>query len=237
MTTRRAGFTLIELLVVIAIIAILAAILFPVFATAKERGRQARCLSNEKQLTNAIILYTDDNNGGMPFIRIGTRQACMNWCGSEGVHKWCYPEKGQIWKYVRARKVYLCPTDDRLAAKNITTNIPTGLSSKDYPLSYSVNCRFDWGSATPVKISTVARTREVFVVIHERRDVADGINDGDMNWWDNIKDLPAGVHYSGTTISYLDSHASWRSYEQLHKERNDGIWDITPGPNRPPVQL
>ncbi len=64
--SRKRGFTLIELLVVIAIIAILAAILFPVFANAKERARQAKCLNNLKQLTVAFQAYVDDNNGYTP---------------------------------------------------------------------------------------------------------------------------------------------------------------------------
>jgi prepilin-type N-terminal cleavage/methylation domain-containing protein/prepilin-type processing-associated H-X9-DG protein len=57
---RRCGFTLIELLVVIAIIAILAAILFPVFAQAREAARKASCLSNEKQIGTAFMMYTQD---------------------------------------------------------------------------------------------------------------------------------------------------------------------------------
>src|SRR5438105_3723205 len=60
---RRNGFTLIELLVVIAIIAILAAVLFPVFAQAREKARQTACLNNQKQLATAIGLYEDANDG------------------------------------------------------------------------------------------------------------------------------------------------------------------------------
>ncbi|PIY51745.1 MAG: hypothetical protein COZ06_04120, partial [Armatimonadetes bacterium CG_4_10_14_3_um_filter_66_18] len=60
MRTVRRGFTLIELLVVIAIIAILAAILFPVFAKAREKARQTACLSNLKQLGLSIIMYAND---------------------------------------------------------------------------------------------------------------------------------------------------------------------------------
>lgn len=63
--TRR-GFTLIELLVVIAIIAILAAILFPVFAQAREKARAISCLSNEKQMGNAMMMYAEDFDEGLP---------------------------------------------------------------------------------------------------------------------------------------------------------------------------
>ena len=62
----QTGFTLIELLVVIAIIAILAAILFPVFARAREKARQTSCLSNLKQITLATLMYSDDYDGVMP---------------------------------------------------------------------------------------------------------------------------------------------------------------------------
>src|SRR3569623_3055117 len=63
---RRRAFTLIELLVVIAIIAILAAILFPVFANAREKARQTSCLSNMGQLGKGFRMYMDDNDGTLP---------------------------------------------------------------------------------------------------------------------------------------------------------------------------
>ena len=63
---RFRGFTLIELLVVIAIIAVLAAILFPVFAQAREKARQSSCLNNERQITTALIMYAQDNKDMFP---------------------------------------------------------------------------------------------------------------------------------------------------------------------------
>src|SRR5262252_6954077 len=65
MFSRRKGFTLIELLVVIAIIAILAAILFPVFAQAREQARAISCASNIKQLSTAWMMYSQDYDEGV----------------------------------------------------------------------------------------------------------------------------------------------------------------------------
>ncbi|MEA3401690.1 MAG: DUF1559 domain-containing protein, partial [Armatimonadota bacterium] len=73
----RRGFTLIELLVVIAIIAILAAILFPVFSRAREKARQASCLSNLKQIGLATIMYATDYDDTMPL-------TCMPHAGTPG---------------------------------------------------------------------------------------------------------------------------------------------------------
>src|SRR5437763_9234011 len=64
---RRMGFTLIELLVVIAIIAILAAILFPVYAQAREKARQTSCISNNKQYSLATLMYVQDYDETFPF--------------------------------------------------------------------------------------------------------------------------------------------------------------------------
>jgi prepilin-type N-terminal cleavage/methylation domain-containing protein len=64
---KRNGFTLIELLVVIAIIAILAAILFPVFAQARAKARQTQCLNNMRQIGMAVQMYLNDNDEGYLF--------------------------------------------------------------------------------------------------------------------------------------------------------------------------
>lgn len=66
MLRSRNGFTLIELLVVIAIIAVLAAILFPVFAQAREKARQTTCLSNNKQIMLGVLMYTQDHDETLP---------------------------------------------------------------------------------------------------------------------------------------------------------------------------
>jgi prepilin-type N-terminal cleavage/methylation domain-containing protein/prepilin-type processing-associated H-X9-DG protein len=80
MVTRKRGFTLIELLVVIAIIAILAAILFPVFARAREAARRAVCLSNMRQLALAMIMYTNDYEERFPLAYTGGKCGCYQGC-------------------------------------------------------------------------------------------------------------------------------------------------------------
>jgi prepilin-type N-terminal cleavage/methylation domain-containing protein/prepilin-type processing-associated H-X9-DG protein len=94
---RKGGFTLIELLVVIAIIAILAAILFPVFAKAREKARQITCASNEKELGLGILQYMQDNDEQFP-------QGNPNFGDTGG---WAHP----IIPYLKSIGVYRCPDD------------------------------------------------------------------------------------------------------------------------------
>jgi prepilin-type N-terminal cleavage/methylation domain-containing protein/prepilin-type processing-associated H-X9-DG protein len=98
LATSRKAFTLIELLVVIAIIAILAAILFPVFAKARERAQATTCLSNQKQLVLAFMMYAQDNNGRLP--RWWTPTG-----GPNGARDWAVDTT----PYVRSQEVYKCP--------------------------------------------------------------------------------------------------------------------------------
>jgi prepilin-type N-terminal cleavage/methylation domain-containing protein/prepilin-type processing-associated H-X9-DG protein len=112
---RKHGFTLIELLVVIAIIAILAAILFPVFAKAREKARQSSCLSNVKQLALAILQYAQDYDEKLPMLYdLGT------------------PRNGLILTtqpYTKSFQVHDCPSAD---ARSVTTGAGAYLGSASY---------------------------------------------------------------------------------------------------------
>lgn len=106
---RRGGFTLIELLVVIAIIAILAAILFPVFVRAKRAAHMRACTSNEKQLVAAMVLYLDDNNSRFPWAGcngVWTHNTFIKPIGIGG-SKTCWDA---LKKYVKNDQVRWCPT-------------------------------------------------------------------------------------------------------------------------------
>ena len=100
------GFTLIELLVVIAIIAILAAILFPVFAKVREKARQTSCLSNLKQISLAALQYGQDNNESYFPVRDWSVTPSQTWIN-------------MIYPYVKSSGVYKCPDDSSTALVGI----------------------------------------------------------------------------------------------------------------------
>lgn len=253
MRYKREGFTLIELLVVIAIIAILAAILFPAFATAKERGRQAKCLNNLKQLTLAFQRYVDDHGGRAP--RVATYMAPWadpnekDWCGVEGAFTSNIDiTKGSLWPYLHSRGVYICPTDVGRDATGLTSESDPA-KRRAYPLSYSLTQEMNQyvppdpkdpnkpnaGFYQPVifDAAVAGKTGKVLMFMHESRTrqynpdgsmKQQGINDGLLLWYHNNPDLPDNVHYNGTTVSYADGHVRWRSYLDLLKDMNNGEW-------------
>src|SRR5436309_10313307 len=102
--SKPSGFTLIELLVVIAIIAILAAILFPVFAQAREKAPQTTCLSNQKQLGTAMSMYIQDYDERFPNWRTLVPKSVEN------------PNAKVTWvenmqPYAKNKKIWICPSD------------------------------------------------------------------------------------------------------------------------------
>ncbi|MCC6485560.1 MAG: prepilin-type N-terminal cleavage/methylation domain-containing protein [Armatimonadetes bacterium] len=114
---QNEGFTLIELLVVIAIIAILAAILFPVFARAREKARDAACISNVKQLGTAFLMYADDNNG-----RLAPLEAY--YMGND--------EPGAVIAYTKDKRISQCPSLRKIERPSA--------SGMQRPWSYTINC-------------------------------------------------------------------------------------------------
>jgi prepilin-type N-terminal cleavage/methylation domain-containing protein/prepilin-type processing-associated H-X9-DG protein len=121
---KSIGFTLIELLVVIAIIAILASILFPVFAQAREKARAISCESNLKQIGLAVMQYTQDNDETFPEAQFSSAAGTYLWSSDQ-----C------IGPYVKSHGIFLCPDD------------PGANTNPGHPASYIVNsyCYYDGG--------------------------------------------------------------------------------------------
>jgi len=156
--TLRA-FTLIELLVVIAIIAILAAILFPVFAQAREKARQASCLSNLKQLGTAVMLYVQDYDESYPLYST-------------------YPSEQLHWydtinPYVKAAdgksSVFFCPSvSQRLAVVNLSSGYAVNyLHVIQYPPQFNWGKQLKWYTARndgPATTASLGRPADTIMI-------------------------------------------------------------------------
>lgn len=158
MARYRKGFTLIELLVVIAIIAILAAILFPVFARAKEKAKAASCASNMREIGVAMQLYVDANNGcypdhgsvGLPYTGNYNSGLGETWIRGFS-HRYLDPQGrpagvGKVLhKYLKNMKVFKCPSEwPKTPAGVFDFNIPSAESTSYYvkhAMCYNANMK------------------------------------------------------------------------------------------------
>ena len=130
---KKSGFTLIELLVVIAIIAILAAILFPVFARARENARRSSCQSNLKQIGLGIVQYVQDYDEKMPSSK------------NDGLWK-DVPWQVMVQPYVKSYQLFKCPSNtspDSASVQNTTGHTADGVPALGVPISYVSNGGLD----------------------------------------------------------------------------------------------
>jgi len=152
--STRKGFTLIELLVVIAIIAILAAILFPVFAKAREKARQTSCESNMRQLSLGFAQYVQDFDERFPSGVVGGSADASGWAD-------------QIYSEIKSTGVYKCP-DDATAA------VVVGASNQ-VPISYALNSNVS-GSASLAQFVATTSTVLLFEVSGSTGDPTNMLN-------------------------------------------------------------
>ncbi|MES2465038.1 MAG: DUF1559 domain-containing protein [Armatimonadota bacterium] len=132
-SSRRYGFTLIELLVVIAIIAILASILFPVFAQAREKARQASCLSNTKQLGLAFLAYSQDyDEAFVPYSTTLPTNVPNAEGGTTPYLRW----NALIQPYAKSLGIFTCPSAS--ATNSVIGNTASGTANTEYG-SYGIN--------------------------------------------------------------------------------------------------
>jgi len=138
---KNSGFTLIELLVVIAIIAILAAILFPVFAMAREAGRRATCVSNLRQMGGALKQYASENSERFPYLAM---QYESKGTAQNGVEILAMKPGYQYWTdmiapYCKDPGVFVCPSQRPGPVEVADPNDACFLGLADYPYSYALN--------------------------------------------------------------------------------------------------
>jgi len=177
----RKGFTLIELLVVIAIIAILAAILFPVFARAREKARQTACLNNVKELTLAVLMYVQDYDERFP-------QSSM----PASVTPWftlCGP-------YIKNQQILVCPSESDTTAY---------YSWAGTRYTYAVNYRFFYYSYAIRSLGDFRRPAEQMLLCHDG-----GPNSNYHYTWADYYGQPCcKLHNGGSNLGFIDGHAKW----------------------------
>ena len=217
MIKQRKGFTLIELLVVIAIIAILAAILFPVFAKAREKARQALCSSNLKQIGNAMVMYSQDYD---EMIGRGYTAADPT--------QWLHRQN--LDPYIKSSQVWFCPSGPKVA---------TGAcQGPDYPPlgtpdQWSIYCPDStlFGLAL-AKITdpsgTISFCEADSACAHIWSCGPAQTGDSSCNPWRNTVgqdgDATFGLpvwHNGGCNVAFLDGHVKWYTRSSL---RNPELW-------------
>jgi prepilin-type N-terminal cleavage/methylation domain-containing protein/prepilin-type processing-associated H-X9-DG protein len=228
------AFTLIELLVVIAIIAILAAILFPVFAQARERARQTSCLSNSKQLSIALTMYTQDYDERLPMYQF------PNPSGG--------PTYGWQWAmmpYLKSTQVLICPSAEKICDISSASssydptyaNPGAGLGSGSYGYNYAYLGTYS-GSApnytytthTLAEIDVTSRT----VAFTEITSIMGTGAAYYPSLWNTSRSnaCTAGSlagkqfatrHMGGNNVVFTDGHAKWMRPDQLE------VYDGHPG--------
>jgi prepilin-type N-terminal cleavage/methylation domain-containing protein len=199
-TVVRRGFTLIELLVVIAIIAILAAILFPVFSRAREKARQTSCTSNLRQLGIACMAYTQDYDERLPLGYVGP-----NWCGDANspAPSW----RQMVFPYIRNAQIFVCPS------RRSPVTCPAGSILPELG-TYGTNS--EWSERGVYALPVFQEPARTFLI---------GEND-DSDWvMEPRQDFPQPPctiatfpqpgwvypwrHFDGSVYNFADGHAKW----------------------------
>ncbi len=235
---RAEAFTLIELLVVVAVIAILAALLLPALARAKEEGRRANCISNLRQLTICWEMYADDNQGVLPpnnWIDYvggpsGGDNKSVSWCNGSARTDTTTSniQTGLLYPYDRSPGIYHCPSDASTIVDANGNPLPQ-LRTRSYNMSQSVNglglyvdpslnggLPVDVTQPCFVKLTQVTNPppSRLFVFIDENEGTLfdDQFGYPMPNYGYGVWfDMPSNRHNQGADLSFADGHVEyWR---------------------------
>ncbi len=202
MIGRRKGFTLIELLVVIAIIAILAAILFPVFARARENARKSTCQSNVKQIMLGVLQYIQDYDEMTPGRRKGAVGTPQFNCGA-GYISWA----GLIQPYLKNSGVYVCPSRSTsvlgygygLCGGDADAGVAMALFQSPATTVKVGDC-YSAGLKAPTPAQACSWVNNVNPELSPVSPVCGGL---------------AAPHMSGANLGFMDGHVKWMQWSAL----------------------
>ena len=192
--STRKGFTLIELLVVIAIIAILAAILFPAFARARENARRASCLSNTKQLGIAVLQYSQDYDEKLP------PRYTENPITGLDTTFWFT----MVAPYIKSNQVFFCPSDSQSDSGKIVNSNNTSYGWNVTGLDSPYN-------GAGIALAAIANVSETIMMGEAPAKPTDGGNSVYIIRNSGATDIykPAPRHLEGGNFVFVDGHSKW----------------------------
>lgn len=197
----RRGFTLIELLVVIAIIAILAAILFPVFARAREKAKQTSCLSNMKQIGLATMMYAQDYDDTYPSTQ-------LDYGGHYNASYSYWPEFVQ--PYIKNWQILVCPSENRPSVTSRLTGerIPSVLAN-----AYGMNQNFGYRFTSGISMAQLEAPAQIILITECTNFTTRPY------WWTYGTGyyLLRVPHNGGLNNSFADGHAKWLGEDEAKK--------------------
>jgi prepilin-type N-terminal cleavage/methylation domain-containing protein/prepilin-type processing-associated H-X9-DG protein len=216
----RRGFTLIELLVVIAIIAILASILFPVFARAREKARQTSCLSNLKQLGLGMLMYAQDNDELFPIYY-------YPWVDSagydNGIDVGVITAYSALMPYVRNSQIFKCPSQN--PHRSYTGHGNGTKVNSDYGFNYCTYRQNEpYNPVNPITATGYSTNADVTNIMLMSEFNATSYCIVPASW-----STPANANYAdirhngGTNILYVDGHAKWANEMKVRNVAADGV--------------
>ena len=206
--TRR-GFTLIELLVVIAIIVLLAAILFPVFARARENARKTNCASNVKQIGLAILQYAQDNDEILPPV------AYEDDAGDD--YQW--PQL--IAPYLKGPQILKCPSDARSKIISYGLNEAAFVDWEDDSSEHSLSLAEFNHAATTVMGGDVGTGDDFTTPLPNTLKMVEPGDDLD----DDVDARPAARHLEFVNLTFMDGHTKAMKLEQFYiGQTPDDLW-------------
>ena len=190
----KKGFTLIELLVVIAIIALLAAILFPVFARARENARKSSCANNLKQIGLGVLQYVQDYDETLPPPCIGSP------CDS-GQGSWAQ----RIYPYVKSAQLYACPSNP--AAKNDREAAYPAMNAPAIKRGYGGSAHFfGWDGNKALAIATITKPAQK-IMICETGNIGQAVHaHADWDTGTLFRDRGWAGHLTTINLTFGDGH-------------------------------
>src|SRR5579884_34668 len=218
--TLKRGFTLIELLVVIAIIAILAAILFPVFAQARESARMSACLSNLKQLGTGAMMYVQDYDEKFPNTKAWGRMWTGEWVADPTNPDSLRYLPDLVNPYVKNKDIWFCPTVGRSGrAFGFWGDPPNGLdpavaNGTTYLWQHQTAWCSNAGENDPSQAYTVAASSQAAVSQVARAPLIHDI----PYHGDDIGIQNGSFHRGGINVTYADGHAKYSAKIFPHED-------------------